>query len=535
MTKIRIALAQLNFCVGDLQGNLKKHLATVKEARNQAADLIVFPELSLIGYPPEDLLLRPEFLQKTKSALQELSSQIKDIYTLIGHPQQEQNKLYNACSLIYEGKILGCYAKQCLPNYSVFDEYRYFTPGNKAFIYSIKQIPIGFIICEDVWQIGPVAQAVQAGARLLIIINAFPFEVTKHEERISLLSKYAKQYHLPIIYVNHVGGQDEIIFDGDSMLINEEGKLSQFAGFYNERLFIIDIDLSQPQKIATDIFIPDQPTKIYQALVLSVRDYIEKNHFSSVIIGVSGGIDSALTLAIAVDALGKDHVRALLMPSRYSADLSLEDGAELCKNVNVQYDILSIEPVYQQFLETLKPLFQDKPVDVTEENIQARCRAIYLMAMSNKFGYLVLTTGNRSELAVGYCTLYGDMAGGFAVLKDIPKTLVYILSDYRNSIFTVIPQRIIDRQPSAELAPNQKDEDFLPPYSLLDHILYAYLNEGKSEAEIIAQGFDAAAVKKVIKLIIKNEYKRRQIPVGPRINYKSFGKDWRFPITNGSS
>lgn len=534
MSNIRIALAQLDFCVGDIDGNLQKHIQAIIDAKNKlAADFIIFPELSLTAYPPEDLLLRPSFISDVNDALKKLASQCSDIPILLGHPYLDNQNLYNSCSVIYNKQILGRYDKHCLPNYSVFDEYRYFVPGKKIFVQTIHSIPIGFVICEDIWQTGPITQTIAAGAKLIVVVNASPFETDKHEQRLDILSQYAKQFHVPIVYVNHVGGQDEIIFDGGSMVINEEGKLCQFAGFYRENLFAIDIDISTTQKIVNNISIPDTIQRIYHGLVLSVRDYIEKNKFPGVLVGVSGGIDSALTLAIAVDALGQDRVRAVLMPSRYSAAISLEDAIMLAKNLGVNYEIISIEPTYQAFLDSLASTFTGKKSDVTEENIQSRCRAILLMALSNKFGQLVLTTGNRSELAVGYCTIYGDMAGGFAVLKDIPKTMVYTLANYRNQLSDVIPNRTIHRPPTAELAPNQKDEDCLPPYSILDKILYAYLNQSQGLDEIVSQGFDRAIVTKVIQLIHKNEYKRRQAAIGPRINYKSFGKDWRYPITNG--
>jgi len=534
MTNIRIVLAQLDFCVGDIAGNLQKHIHALQEAREKlACDFIIFPELSLTGYPPEDLLLRPAFLEDVRQASEQFILQTDHMYALIGYPYLKEQILHNSCALIHNKHVLGRYAKQCLPNYSVFDEYRYFIPGQQPYVACINNIPIGFVICEDIWQAGPITQTIAAGARLIVVTNASPFETDKHEKRLAILSTYAKQYRIPIVYVNHVGGQDEIIFDGGSMLINEEGELCQFAGFYKEKLLPIDIDLSTTQKKARDISIPSQMERIYQGLVLSVHDYIEKNKFPGVLVGVSGGIDSALTLAIAVDALGKDRVRAVMMPSRYSAAISLEDGIAIADHLGVPYDIISIEPAYQAFLDSLAPLCAKKKLDSTEENIQSRCRAVLLMALSNQSGYLVLTTGNRSELAVGYCTIYGDMAGGFAVLKDIPKTMVYSLADYRNQLSSIIPQRTIDRPPTAELAPNQTDEDCLPPYSILDNILHAYLNRGQSIDEIIAQGFDRHTVAKVIHLIHKNEYKRRQAAIGPRINYKSFGKDWRYPITNG--
>lgn len=535
-TKLKIVLAQLNFAVGDISGNVSKHIEAAITARDKmGADLIVFPELSITGYPPEDLLLRKNFVNEAMQAIKQLAKDIKGIYCLIGHPQQSPEGLHNACSLIYNGEIMATYAKQLLPNYGVFDEARYFVSANKPCVVDIKGIPTGIIICEDVWQTGPARQAVEAGAKLLLIPNASPFETDKHTNRLAVLSKCAQTTHTPLIYVNTIGGQDELIFDGGSMVVDATGKLCQLAGFFNETLFPVELDFTN-EKISiptASIQLPSTIENVYQSLVLGVRDYMKKNHVPGVIIGLSGGIDSALTLAIAVDALGKENVHAIYMPSRYSADISHDDAAELAKTLGVKFDVISIEPTYKAFLESLAPSFVDKKTDVTEENIQARCRAIILMALSNKSSYLVLTTGNRSELATGYCTLYGDMAGGYAVLKDIPKMMVYELAKYRNKLHHVIPERTITRAPSAELAPDQKDEDSLPPYAILDKILFAYMNEGKGIEEIVAAGFDRATTERVVKLIKRNEYKRRQGAIGPRINHKAFGRDWRYPITNG--
>lgn len=532
--KIRIVLAQLNFTVGDINANLQKHFAAATKARDELnATVIVFPELSLIGYPAEDLLLRAAFIAEAEAALQKFAAEMKGIYCVVGHPQRSDRGLQNACSLIYEGKILATYAKQRLPNYGVFDEARYFVAGENSCVTLIDGIPVGLVICEDLWKIGPVKEAKALGAQIILSPNASPFEVNKHEQRLSVLAKRALLNHLPVVYVNYVGGQDELIFDGGSMVVNSNGELSQFAGFFTETLCPVDLDLSSHRLQNHAIPLPHSIARIYQALVLSVRDYVEKNHFSHVIVGVSGGIDSALTLAIAVDALGKERVKALIMPSRYTSEASLKDAYELVQALGVDAQTISIEPSYQSFLDCLAPSFQDKKIDLTEENIQARCRAVLLMAFSNKYGYLVLTTGNRSELAMGYCTLYGDMAGGFAVLKDVPKMLVYELSRYRNQQHAVIPQHTIDRAPTAELAPNQKDEDSLPPYAILDKILECYLNQGSSVEEIVAQGFDRQIVTHIVNCLHKSEYKRRQSAIGPRINHKSFGKDWRYPITNG--
>jgi NAD+ synthase (glutamine-hydrolysing) len=532
--KLRIVLAQLNLTVGDIEGNLKKYKQAAIRARDElAADVIVFPELGLTGYPAEDLYLRPAFIQREQLALQQLIAEITGIHCVLSHTYMNNQQLFNACSLVYNNTILGRYAKQHLPNYGVFDEDRYFVSGNGPCVVPIQGVMVGLVVCEDLWVEGPTQQAASHGARLILSPNASPFEIDKHEKRMAVLAKRAALNRTPIVYVNNVGGQDELIFDGGSMVITEEGQIAQFAGFFNETLLPVDIDISPAStKIAmADIQYPSREEKIYQALVLALRDYVEKNRFQHVLLGLSGGIDSALTLAIAVDALGKDRVKAIIMPSRYTADISLEDAAAVAKNLGVKSETISIEPTYKSFLETLAPSFAGKKTDVTEQNIQARCRAVILMALSNKFNALVLTTGNRSELAVGYCTLYGDMAGGFAVLKDVPKTLVTQLVLYRNRIQAVIPQRIIDRPPTAELAENQKDEDTIPPYPVLDGILERYLGQTQSIDEIVTAGFDRDTVQRVVKLIHQNEYKRRQSAIGPRINEKSFGKDWRYPVT----
>jgi len=531
---LRIVLAQLNLKVGDVKGNLEKHLKAAITARDHlSAQVIVFPELSLTGYSPEDLLFRHDFINEANDALIKFKNEIKGIYCLIGHPHVLSQHLFNACSLFYDGRLIGRYKKQCLPNYSVFDERRYFIAGEESCVIPIHGVPTGLVICEDLWRLGPTQQAIEHGAKIILAPNASPFEINKHEQRLSILTKRAQHGHVPIFYANHVSGQDELVFDGGSMAVDAKGNLAQFAGFFNETLLPIDMDINPLNIIYSDNIIPEKIERIYQALVLSIRDYVEKNNFPSVIVAVSGGIDSALTLAIAVDAIGKDRVRAVYMPSRFSADISQKDALELVKHLGLELEIISIEPTYQSFLDSLASSFIDKKNDITEENIQARCRAVLIMALSNKYGHLVLTTGNRSEMAVGYCTLYGDMAGGFAVLKDVPKTLVYELATYRNQLHYVIPQRTIDRPPTAELANDQKDEDSLPPYTVLDRILEYYLNQTLSLEEIIAQGFEREVVAKVIKLIHRSEYKRKQAAIGPHITHKSFGRDWRYPITSG--
>lgn len=535
MTKLRIVMAQLNLTVGDITGNLHQHIAAAIKARDELkADVIVFPELSITGYPAEDLLLRPAFIAEVNKAVDQFVSEVNGIHCVICYPRLTAHGLVNACSLVFNGKIIGTYAKKFLPNYGVFDECRYFVPGTETCVVNIKDIPVGLVICEDLWFPGPTQEAAALGARIILSPNASPFEINKHEARLAILAKRASHNHTPIFYVNQVCGQDELVFDGGSMVVNAEGELCQFAGFFKENLLPVDIEIDQDQihLTKTSTHLPSELARVYDALVLGLRDYINKNNIPGVLVGVSGGIDSALTTAIAVDALGKDRVHAVMMPSRYTADISHEDAQALIDNLGIRSDKISIEPAYQAFLDLLAPSFAGKKVDVTEENIQARCRAVILMALSNKTGNLVLTTGNRSELATGYCTLYGDMAGGYAVLKDVPKTMVYELCHYRNSISYVIPQSTIERPPTAELAPDQKDQDSLPPYPVLDDILCAYLNKSQSIDEIVEQGFERPLVEKIVKMIKRNEYKRKQSVIGPRINKKSFGKAWRYPLTD---
>lgn len=533
--KLRIVLAQMNFCVGDIEGNLAKHIETALLARDQyKADVIVFPELSLTGYPPEDLLFRKAFLQNITEAVSEFKSKVKNIYCLIGHPHQNSHGLYNSCSLIHNDIILARYYKHHLPNYGVFDEVRYFSPGNSPCVVPINGIPVGVIICEDLWHPNPIQQAANLGARVMLIPNASPFEINKHEQRHTILAKRAKSANVPMLYVNCIGQQDELVFDGGSMAVDQEGVICAFGSFCEEALIPIDIEFtSAATTIAPHSFtIPHEEKRIYDCLVLGVRDYLSKNNFKGALVAVSGGIDSALTLAIAVDALGKENVKAVLLPSRYTSDISNNDALELINNLGVEHEIISIEPAFSSFLESLAPVFIHQNYDITEQNIQSRCRGVIMMALSNKTGKILLATGNRSEMAVGYATLYGDMSGGLAVLKDVTKTWVYKLAHYRNEIKPDIPERTIQRPPTAELAPNQKDEDTLPPYPILDPILELYLNQELSVEDIVARGFDKTVVSKVARMIRLSEYKRRQAPIGIRINYKAFGRDRRYPITN---
>lgn len=534
--KLRIVLAQINLTVGDLAGNLNSHITAAKYARDVVkADVIVFPELSLIGYPAEDLLLRHSFIKAAEENLAKLIEQVQGIYLVVGHPQMSKHGLYNACSVIYNGKILCEYAKQRLPNYGVFDEVRYFKTGNQPCIVDIKGIPTCVLICEDLWSDAPLAHAISLGAQLVLSPNASPYEIEKLDKRISILKKRTDHHHIPIVYVNHYCAQDELIFDGGSMVIDSDGNICQFAGCYQENLLAVDLEFDDSKSSVTkrDFTLPSIHENIYAALVTGIREYVNKHNFPHVYIGLSGGIDSALTLTLAVDALGPEKVKPILLPSRFTAERSNQDSYALCKNLNVQSQTISIEPAFSAYLQTLQPLPNENLNDLTKQNLQSRCRGTILMALANQTDGMVLSTGNRSELAVGYCTLYGDMIGGFNALKDVPKTLVYELANYRNKTQWVIPQSIIERAPSAELAPNQKDEDTLPPYPILDKILYAYLNHGMGIEDIINLGFEAQTVEQVVALIRKNEYKRRQAPPGTRINHKSFIKDWRYPLTNG--
>ena len=534
---LRLVIGQLNFLVGDVAGNVQQVITQALKARDQLqAHAIIFPELTLTGYPPEDLLLRPDIHVQVEAGLERLRSDMRGIVLIVGHPQRVDDKVYNAASVIDDGHVVATYFKQRLPNYSVFDERRYFVPGTEACVTTIAGVPVGITICEDVWQAQPVKQCANAGARLIVVLNASPYHTQKGHEREQLLQQRARESQVPMVYVNLVGGQDELVFDGDSFVVDAAGNVTQRCPAFETGLFPVDIQIHNgiPTPVAQPLHVvPSIEEEVYKALVLGVGDYLRKNHFPGVAIGLSGGIDSALTLCIAVDAIGAQHVEALMLPSRYTARISLEDAAAQAHALGVAYRVIPIDPTYDAFLNALQDQFQGRARDVTEENIKARIRGTLLMAVSNKIGKMVLTTGNKSEMAVGYATLYGDMAGGYGALKDVYKTLVYRLAEYRNRRGAPIPRRVFDRPPSAELAPDQKDSDSLPPYALLDPILELYIEGDRTPQEIVAAGFDAATVQRVTAMVDRNEYKRRQAAPGVRITRRAFGRDRRYPITSG--
>lgn len=533
---LKVCLAQINLLVGDIAGNAQRVLECSKEAQDKGADVIVFPELTLTGYPPEDLLFRPSLDTRIKDAIDAVLQANDSIYIVMGYPKRIDGQLFNMAGVFFEGKCLYEYAKQHLPNYQVFDEKRYFSEGHLSDTLIIKGVPCAISICEDIWQPDVMAQAKANGAQCMLNLNASPFHIDKSQHRQDLLKQRALQGEMPIVYVNLVGGQDELVFDGGSMVVDASGSLMASSVHYQESSDIVSLSFNGKACVKIDgPLVPPQErlASIYDALVLGVRDYVNKNGFKGVLLGLSGGIDSGLTLAIAVDALGKERVEAVMMPFKYTSQMSLHDAQDQANRLDVQYKVLPIEPMYNSFMETLSDEFAGTKVDTTEENLQSRCRGVMLMAMSNKKGYMVLTTGNKSEMAVGYATLYGDMAGGFGVLKDVYKTLVFELSKYRNTIEEVIPPRVITRPPSAELAPDQVDEDSLPPYPVLDEILRLYIEEDQSAVSIVAKGFNEEDVRRVLRLVDVNEYKRRQAPVGVRLTQRGFGRDRRYPITNG--
>lgn len=536
MKSFKIALAQFSPHIGNIEANTQKMLEQINEAKKQKADLILFPELSTVGYPAEDLLLRPSLAKRTHKAFEQLS-QVKDIVMVFGFVNQsEEGHRYNSAAVMKDGQVLGVYNKQNLPNYSVFDEKRYFSEGHQHLVFEYLGHKFGVLICEDIWSLSTVHQLSQLNVETALVLNASPYEVGKPQHRVTTMSQLAKQLNINLVYTNQIGGQDDLIFDGTSFVINKDGNIALQAASFKEDLYYAEYEAEQKAyKVGTVTPALDTLAEIYQGLVLATRDYVQRSGFPGVILGLSGGIDSALTLAIAVDAIGADKVQAVMMPYTYTAQISVEDAAAQAKTMGVTFGIAEINPIVNSFMQTLYPFFGNSPADATEENLQARARGTLLMGLSNKFGNLVLSTGNKSELSVGYSTLYGDMVGGYAVLKDVYKTIVFELAKYRNSISEtpVIPERVITRPPSAELRPDQKDQDSLPAYEVLDAILYSYIEEDMSQDDIIAKGFDKAVVEKVIRLVDRNEYKRRQGAIGPRISSRAFTRERRYPIMNG--
>ena len=533
---VTLALAQLDLVVGDVAGNTAKILDYSNRARDELrADLVVFPELSICGYPPEDLLFHSGLRKRVLASLEAIRDGVKDIAVLAGFPDYEDQTIYNACAVYQNGRRLAHYRKHMLPNYRVFDEQRYFTAGKDAAVFSLNGIRIGLNICEDVWRSSPAAASRAAGAEVIVAINGSPYELDSQQIREGAVRARINEVRIPAVYVNMVGGQDELVFDGGSFAMDASGEICFRAEPFRERLMRLELraDASgvRPESSTISPYLPTEQS-VYEALVTGTRDYVTKNGFPGVVLGLSGGIDSALILAVACDALGADSVRAVMMPFRYTSTMSQEDAASQAAGLGVRYDVLPIEPMYDATVRQLAKVFEGREPDVTEENIQARCRGILLMAISNKTGRMLLSTGNKSEMAVGYATLYGDMAGGFSPIKDCSKTLVYRLARYRNSISRVIPESVIARPPSAELRPNQRDSDTLPPYDVLDPILSAFIEEDLSVNEITRRGFDREVVTRVLELVKRSEYKRRQAPPGIRISRRAFGRDWRYPITS---
>ena len=534
-----------------MSGNAHKIIQAARDAHARGVRLLVTPELSICGYAAEDLFLRPSFIDACLKAVDQVREAVADLpgmHVVVGHPSGDDQRTrsvsvqhrFNMASVLCEGHVVATYAKRELPNYQVFDERRYFKPGHQHAVFEVQGVKVGLLICEDAWFEQPAEDTQVAGAQLLVVMNASPFHKGKAGEREAAMRVRAQTTGLPLVYAHLVGGQDEVVFEGRSFALQADGELAGRAPSFVEDAFDVTCQLIQSSLLlkASVQPLPDELSDVWQALVLGVRDYIGKNKFPSVLLGLSGGIDSAVVLAVAVDALGPQRVRAVMMPSPYTADISLTDARDMAQRMGVQYDELSIVPMFEDFLSTLKTDFQDRPLDATEENIQARIRGTLLMALSNKHGGMVLTTGNKSEMATGYCTLYGDMAGGFAVIKDVAKTLVYHLAHWRNTNdpfgrgLQPIPQRIITRAPSAELRPDQTDQDSLPPYEVLDAILSLYMEQDQSPDQIEAAGYQRADIDQVIRLIRVNEYKRRQAPPGVRITHRGFGKDWRYPITS---
>ncbi len=535
-SKLTVALAQLDLVVGDVAGNTGKILEYCGRAHEEmGADLVVFPELAICGYPPEDLLFHSGLRRRISDALEKIRTTVRDIAVLVGYPEYDGDDIYNAAVVFRNGKTLAQYRKHLLPNYRVFDEQRYFKPGKRPAVFALNGIRVGINICEDVWKNAPPAASRAAGAEVIVAINGSPYELNSQSKREQIVSKRISETGVPLVYLNMTGGQDELVFDGGSFAMTADGDVSFRGRSFEENLYRVELEADSAgvrPLPATVEPLQSAEESVYGALVCGTRDYVHKNGFPGIILGLSGGIDSALVLAIACDALGADQVRAVMMPYRYTSNMSQEDAARQADMLGIRYDVIPIEPIYDATVSQLAAVFTGREPDVTEENIQARCRGLLLMSISNKTGRMLLTTGNKSEMAVGYATLYGDMAGGFAPIKDCSKTMVYRLARYRNGISDAIPERVITRPPSAELRPEQKDSDSLPEYEVLDPILEAFIEQDLSVADIVAKGFDRDVVVSVLELVKRNEYKRRQAPPGIRISTRAFGRDWRYPITS---
>ena len=534
--RISVGVIQANPIVGDIQGNLNLAISAIEDiASKETPDIFLLTEMFITGYPPEDLILRDDLLDQSYDAIHKLTEIKPESFIVIGYPKKEGESIYNCAGVLRNHSIITEYKKQELPNYEVFDEKRYFVSGSSPGIFEVNGLRVALSVCEDIWHEKVVKQAQENGANLMLNINASPFHLRKIEDRKRLISSHAAKYELPIIYANQVGGQDELVFDGTSMAMDGNGKqVLQLDKFKSDSRIISFVENDDVLITEDEMVIPEdnELEEVYQALVIGAKDYIEKNKFPGVIIGSSGGIDSALTAVIAADAIGPDKVRTYMMPFKFTSDMSVEDAQKLAENLGLQHSVIPIGDIYDSFSKGLEKEFKGKEKDITEENLQSRCRGVILMALSNKSGDLVLTTGNKSETAVGYSTLYGDTAGGFGVLKDVPKTMVYELSRYRNTISKVIPERIIDRPPTAELAPDQKDTDSLPDYDILDKIIELYVEQDKSKEEIESLGVGNDVIERVLRLIDISEYKRRQAPLGVKITSRGFGKDRRYPITN---
>ncbi len=553
MAAARVGIAQINACVGDLAGNAAKILAVARAAHTAGAQVLLTPELVLTGYPPEDLLLRPAFIDENERVLRQLCADLatfEDLHVVVGHVRALDSGLMNAASVLCNGKVLGTYYKRELPNYSVFDEKRYFSAGFEPLAFTVKGVTFGINICEDAWFDHAPLAAAELGARCLLVLNASPFNLGKALQRVAVAARCVEQTGCSLIYSNLTGAQDELVFDGASFAMSQDAQIAVRLSVFKKDLAFVDVDAQgglhpgeypvaeQPvsaSSVAHPIRVQDntEEWQVWEALKMGLTDYVTKNGFKSVILGLSGGIDSAVVMAVAVDALGADRVHAVMMPSRYTADISQIDARDMAKRLGVHYEEIEIASLAAAYDSALEPMFAGRALDATEENIQARVRGMLLMALSNKFGHIVLTTGNKSELSTGYCTLYGDMAGGFAVLKDVAKTLVYRLARWRNQTAEVIPDRIITRPPSAELRPDQTDQDNLPEYEVIDAIIERYMENNQTVAQVIAAGYPRAAVEQIVRLIRINEYKRRQSPPGPRITNRAFGRDWRYPLSNG--